>query len=157
MNQSIEVNTSKRHELTNFFSKRRHLIIDIIRAVLILLFVYASVSKLVDFKVFYGEINSQPFPNWMTAYLVWIIPSIEILIAIGLMFHKTKLISLYASFILMTIFTIYIGLILLYVFDRIPCSCGGVLKQLGWKEHFFFNLFFVLISLLASVLEKNRR
>jgi len=134
---------------------KRKIIIEIISSLLILLFLYASVSKWLAFKTFIGEMNNQPFPNWMTPYLVWIIPLIEVLIAVGLIFEKTRVPALYASFVLMTAFTIYTVAILLHAFQYVPCSCGGVIRKLTWPQHLFFNLFFVVISLLGIWLKKR--
>jgi hypothetical protein len=134
---------------------KRKIIIEIISSLLILLFLYASVSKWLAFKLFIGEMNNQPFPNWMTPFLVWSIPFIEVLIAVGLIFEKTRVQSFYASLTLMLAFTIYTVAILLHAFKYIPCSCGGVIRKLTWPQHLFFNLFFVGISLLGIILKKR--
>lgn len=134
---------------------KRKIIIEIISSLLILLFLYASVSKWLAFKTFIGDMNNQPFPNWMTPYLVIIIPVLEVLIAIGLIFEKTRVPALYASFVLMMAFTIYTVAVLSHAFKYIPCSCGGVIKKLTWPQHLFFNLFFVAISLLGIWLKKR--
>lgn len=134
---------------------KRKIIIEIISSLLILLFLYASVSKWLAFKTFIGEMNNQPFPNWMTPFLVWSIPFIEVLIAIGLIFEKTRVQSFYASLTLMLAFTIYTVAILLQAFKYIPCSCGGVIRKLTWPQHLFFNLFFVGISILGIILKKR--
>jgi putative oxidoreductase len=134
---------------------KRKIIIEIISSLLILLFLYASVSKWLDFKLFIGEMNNQPFPNWITPYLVWSIPFIEVIIAIGLIFEKTRTPALYASLVLMSAFTIYTVAILFHAFKYIPCSCGGVIRKLTWPQHLFFNLFFVGISLLGIVMKKR--
>ena len=134
---------------------KRKIIIEIISSLLILLFLYASVSKWLAFKTFIGDMNNQPFPNWMTPYLVYSIPVIEVLIAVGLIFEKTRVPALYASFVLMMAFTIYTVAVLSHAFRYVPCSCGGVIKKLTWPQHLFFNLFFVSISLLGIWLKKR--
>jgi putative oxidoreductase len=134
---------------------KRKIIIEIISSLLILLFLYASVSKWLAFKTFIGDMNNQPFPNWMTPYLVTIIPVAEVLIAVGLIFEKTRVPALYASFVLMMAFTIYTVAVLSHAFKYVPCSCGGVIKKLTWPQHLFFNLFFVGISLLGIWLKKR--
>lgn len=101
--------------------------------------------------------NNQPFPNWMTPFLVWGVPLIEVLIAVGLMFERTRTKALYASLILMSSFTIYTLTVLMHFFSYVPCSCGGVIKNLSWTQHLIFNLFFVVISLIAILLRKERR
>jgi hypothetical protein len=54
--------------------------------------------------------------------------------------------GLLASFGLMTVFTIYIAYMLL-TSSHLPCSCGGVISKLSWKEHLWLN---VLLSVLAA-------
>lgn len=136
---------------------KRKIIIEIISSLLILLFLYASVSKWLAWRTFIGEMNNQPFPNWMTPFLVWSIPFIEVIIAVGLIFEKTRVPALYASLALMSAFTIYTIVILLHAFKYIPCSCGGVIRKLTWPQHLFFNLFFVGIALLGIVLKKREQ
>ena len=141
--------------LIPFHIMKRKIIIEIISSLLILLFLYASVSKWLAFKTFIGDMNNQPFPNWMTPYLVTIIPVLEVLIAIGLIFEKTRVPALYASFILMMAFTIYTVAVLSHAFKYVPCSCGGVIKKLTWPQHLVFNLFFDAISLVGIWLKKR--
>src|SRR6185295_9105979 len=121
----------------------KKIILEIVSALLVLLFLYAGLSKFLTFKHFIGEMNNQPFPNWMTPYLVWSIPSIEILLVAGLIFDKTRKPALWGSFILMSLFTIYTATVLMHFFAYVPCSCGGVISKLSWPQHLVFNLFFV--------------
>ena len=134
---------------------RRKIIIEIISSLLILLFLYASVSKWLAFKSFVGDMNNQPFSNWMTPWLVWGIPSIEVLIVLLLIFDRTRLSGLYASLALMLAFTIYTAAVLLHSFKYVPCSCGGVIRKLTWPQHLVFNLFFVGISVVGIILIKR--
>ena len=134
---------------------KRKIIIELISSLLILLFLYASLSKWLAWRTFIGDMNNQPFPNWMTPFLVWTIPTIEVLIALALIFEKFRVKAFYASLFLMSAFTIYTVAILFHAFRYIPCSCGGVIRKLTWPQHLFFNLFFVGISLLGIILKKR--
>lgn len=125
------------------------LLVELISGLLILLFTYAAITKVAAFSTTLHEINNQVLPNWMTPYLAVAIPAAELLIVAGLLTRRYKLVALYASLVLMAVFTVYIGLALLNVYSRMPCSCGGVLKNMGWRTHFFFNLFYVAITLVA--------
>lgn len=135
---------------------KRKIILETICSLLILLFVYTASSKLVDLHKTYHEMDNQPFPNWMTPFLVWGISLAELCTAGLLIFEKTKKSGLWASLILMSVFTGYIVAILLHAFNRVPCSCGGVIKQLGWMNHLYFNLFFITISGIALILLQKR-
>jgi hypothetical protein len=48
----------------------------------------------------------------------------------------------------MTVFTLYLGYMLLFTPNR-PCVCGGVIKTMSWDQHIVFNCFFILLSLIA--------
>lgn len=135
--------------------RNKKLIIEIVVLLLVVLFLYTGVSKLVDFKGFTYELNNQPFPNSFTPLLRWLIPITEIAIVAALLFEKTRLIGLYSSLLLMTLFTIYTALVLFHVFEYVPCSCGGVIKYLTWPQHLLFNLVFVSITFIA-IKQHNR-
>lgn len=135
--------------------KSNKIFVELVCGLLILLFMYAGLTKVIAFKTTLHEINNQVLPDWATPYLAVGIPLIELLIVIGLLTERFKIAALYASLGLMTVFTIYIGLALLNVYSRMPCSCGGVLKKMGWETHFFFNLFYVSITILALWVNKK--
>lgn len=134
----------------------KKLLFEISTALLVLLFLYTAISKFLDFDVFRYEMNNQPFPNILTPFLVWLVPLAELAIVVCLLLDKTRLTGLYASLVIMSLFTIYTALVLLNVFEYVPCSCGGVIKQLKWPEHLVFNLFFVAISYTGIKLSKQQ-
>ena len=123
--------------------------LGIICFLLVLLFVYTAASKLMDMERFGRELRYQPFPKAWAVWLAWILPFMEILIAVLLFINQTRLLGLMGSFLLMSLFTGYTALVLAGVFSKIPCSCGGVIRQLSWPQHFAFNLFFVCISFIG--------
>ena len=134
---------------------KKQVALECICALLILLFLYASVSKFLDFKTFIGQINNQPLPNSWTPFLVWAIPLLEIGISVCLFFEYTRLIGLYASLFIMIVFTIYTGIVLLHFFPYVPCSCGGVIQKLTWGQHLFLNTFYVSLSILGIILQRR--
>jgi putative oxidoreductase len=127
----------------------RSIILTIIICLLIGLFVYTAVSKLIDPSIFLRDLNNQPFPKVFNPVLVWLIPLTEFFLAFLLLFNTTRLIGLIGSFYLMLLFTLYTAFVLLGLFNRTPCSCGGVIRWLSWEQHLFFNLFFVIISIIG--------
>ena len=135
---------------------KRQVVLECIAALLILLFLYASVSKFLDFKRFIDEMNNQPLPNSWTPFLVWGIPCLEIAISAALIFEYTRMLALYASLVLMTLFTIYAIMILAHFFPYVPCSCGGVIRKLTWPQHLALNLFYVALSVLGLVLQRRK-
>jgi putative oxidoreductase len=135
---------------------KRQVLLESISALLILLFLYASLSKFLDFQRFIGDMNNQPFPKSMTFFLVWGIPSLEIAIALALIAERTRLAGLYASAALLGLFTLYTGAILLHFFAYIPCSCGGLIRKLSWRQHLVFNLFFMALSVIGIILQQRK-
>lgn len=113
----------------------------IISILLALLFIYAGASKMLDFENFQVQLAQSPLLSAYAGMISYMIIAIEFIVAIALCMNSSRLIGLYASLGLMAGFTIYIYLILNYS-DFIPCSCGGILEKLGWKEHMVFNIFF---------------
>ena len=115
-------------------------------SLLIILWIYAAGSKLMEYNSFKHQLSMQHFPFNTAETLAWLLPSIEILIA-GLL-TATNIIKygLFASASLLIIFTIYITLIITGIYDKAPCSCGGVLSMLSWKSHLIFNISFLSIN-----------
>lgn len=125
-------------------------------AVLALLFFYTAVSKLLNMEEFGKQLANQNIPDWSVLPLIWLIPYGELVIALFLMFERTRWMGLYGSAFFMLLFTGYIALVLLNVFDRIPCNCAGITKSMSFLTHFFFNLFFLIISILAVRLHASK-
>lgn len=126
---------------------------QVISAAFILLWVYTAGSKLADFQSYRQEMSLQVFSPDFTAVLLYATPLIEILCAILLLFEKTNKLGLALSLLLMLAFTGYIMLIVSGYFPKKPCSCGGVLKAMGWKTHLIFNIFFLSASILSLFLK----
>lgn len=130
----------------------RHVIFKTITFLLIFLWVYAAVSKVSEFRHFKMQMRKQVFSVEVADMLVYLLPATEILVAGLLCLALTRIYGLVISAILLLSFSIYIALILGNVFGKIPCSCGGVLSQLGWGEHLLFNLVFLALTLNGLII-----
>lgn len=129
--------------------------IELISLLYILLFVYAAVSKLIDFENFQVQLGQSPLLSAFAGPIAWIVPIVEIVISGLLIFPKTRLIGLFAAFFLMVMFTAYI-LIILNFSSFVPCSCGGILEKMSWKTHKVFNIIFIMLAVAAILLiQKN--
>lgn len=130
---------------------KREAFLDIICSPLILLWTYAAVSKWLQLDVFITGLYNQPLPHWSVYPLGYLLPAFELLTAAALGWTRYRKMALWCSLALLTVFTLYIGAVLLHFFSRIPCSCGGLISSLSWKEHLWFNLFFWVLSFLGLV------
>lgn len=137
-------------------SMKRKIVPEIISFLLIVLFVYAAVSKMIEFKKFSVQIGKSPLLTDVAPFVAWFIPTIEIVASLLVAFPRTRLMGLYVSFTLMVMFTAYIVAILNFT-DDVPCSCGGVLEALGWTEHLIFNIVFIVLSVAAITLSSRKR
>ncbi|MES2875456.1 MAG: MauE/DoxX family redox-associated membrane protein [Bacteroidota bacterium] len=123
--------------------------LEIISGLLAAMFFYASFSKLSNYEKAERDMKNQIFPQPIAELLTWLIPLIEILVVLLLLFPQTRKTALWASLALLIVFTAYIALIMTGIFGRIPCSCGGILQHMSYGTHLLFNLFFICISLLG--------
>lgn len=127
-------------------NKKKAITLEIICFLFILLFVYAAVTKLMDYQKFMTQIGQSPLLTDFAGTLAWLVPGGELVIAGMLAVSRLRQVGLYAGFSLMVMFTAYIAVILQMDAGSIPCSCGGVLEALGWTEHLIFNIAFVIMG-----------
>jgi len=132
----------------------KKIVLDIISFLFIVLFAYAAFSKLFEYELFRAQIGKSPMITQYAPFLAWAVPGVEILICILLLFPRTRLIGFYSSFTLMYLFTGYIFMMLTFS-PYVPCSCGGVLSGMGWKEHLYFNAAFTLLA-VAGIYFNNK-
>jgi uncharacterized membrane protein YphA (DoxX/SURF4 family) len=132
---------------------KKKTVVDVITYLFIILFIYASVNKLVDYENFSTELGKSPLLTAFAGWVAWMVPVVELLVVVLLTMPKWCLAGLYAAFSLMTMFTAYIVAILRFS-DYVPCSCGGVLQNMTWNQHLVFNIAFVLLALAGIILHE---
>lgn len=113
---------------------------------LLALWIPVSIDKFINFEVFRNGLVRQPFSDTFAHLLAYLLPFSEVLIVALLLFDPLRKYGMMLSLGLMMIFTAYIGIALAGAWEQLPCGCGSVISGLNWKQHFFFNLFFLLVS-----------
>jgi amino acid transporter len=126
-------------------------------ALLVVLFVYTALSKLLDIDTFRKQMLNQPLPETLKQNLVWLVPVSEITTSIFLVIRPLRLYGFVLAFTVMLAFILYVSLILAKAFSYIPCSCGGVLSAMSWQMHLIFNIFFTLLAFTGFLIERKRR
>jgi putative oxidoreductase len=124
-------------------------ICPVIEFLLILLWIYAALSKLLSFDEFKGQMYNQTFSRGISGLLIYFLPPLELTAAVLLILNRTRMAGLVLSLVLMASFTVYISLVLLNFWSRVPCSCGGIFQKMGWKPHLWINLFFLALITIA--------
>lgn len=133
----------------------RKLIVDAAVFMYILLFVYAALTKLLEYQKFAIQIGQSPMLTDHATLLAWAIPFLELAISTLLIIPFTRFVGLHAAFGMMVMFTTYIILASRFS-DYVPCSCGGVLESMTWTQHLIFNVFISLLGLAAIMLHPRR-
>ncbi len=127
-----------------------------IRLLLIWLYSYVAFSKWFAFQRFVRDMHNQPFARWLADTLIGVLPPLELAVAVLLLFPRLVTWGFRLSVLLMGAFTLYVGAVLLRLFDRVPCACGGFLSGLGWGQHGAVNLVLLGVSVAGWYLHKNR-
>jgi hypothetical protein len=135
---------------------KKEILIEIIIMPLVAMFLYASISKYLDFAAFQRAMHNQPFPFWLATFFIWTVPPVEIVTAIGLMAERTRSLALYIFLVVMGLFTLYVTSVVLHIFPETPCPCGKLIKLLGWKQHLLFNVTFLALAIWAIRLRTRR-
>ena len=127
---------------------------ELTAALLILLFMYTAINKLIDIDNFNNTLMGSPYLRSNAAVLSLAIPITEILISILLFIPGSRSVGLLYSSVLMCIFSLYVGFMILFSNGSLPCSCGGIIQQMSWNQHLIFNILFTLLSLVAWRIKK---
>jgi hypothetical protein len=112
---------------------------------LVFMWVYAAVSKWVVVKHFRIQLSQMPWIAGAGDVLVWLVPTVEIIIALLLICEPLRKKGALLSMLLLIVFTGYIATVVRYA-PQVPCSCGGIISTLSWNAHIVFNIFFLLLS-----------
>lgn len=123
-------------------------VIETIIILNIVLFLYTGIAKIQDFTLFKGQLAENPLLASSSKAIAILLPLIEFIIVVMLAIPRWRLKGLQITFGLMVLFTGYIAL-LLATSDHLPCSCGGIIEQLSWKQHLLFNGIFIGLDAFA--------
>ena len=121
-------------------------IADIIPSLLILLYSYTVTSKILQLTLFQNTMK-QVFGS-SGPFIGIVIILAEVFISLLLLFPNTIKKGLFLSLMLLSSFTIYLIYMVLF-YPHLPCSCGGVISGMSWKQHIFFNCAFIIGNVFA--------
>jgi len=129
--------------------------VNVIVFLFILLFAYTAFSKLTGMFSFQFALRESPLLGNYYLPVSWAVPFSELIICLLLAVPRYRLRGLYYATALMLLFTIYI-VCMIALIPTLPCSCGGVIKLMSWRQHVLFNSFFITLGLCGIILEKNQ-
>lgn len=117
------------------------------------LYMYTASSKLWKMETFIKGIADIPYIGNYAQLIGWDVVQLEILLAIGLIIPRFQRKALWASTMLMGVFTLYLALMMSFVPDHL-CDCGGVIESMGWNTHLAFNILWLILG-IWSIRQKN--
>lgn len=133
---------------------KKSTLVEIIAHLFIILFLYTGIAKLMEFDVFQEQLAESPVLAFAAPFIAWALPISEFIISLLLFFPRFRLKGLYASLIIMILFTAYV-ITILSIDKELPCSCGGIIEALSWTGHLIFNSSFVLLAILAIRIQRK--
>lgn len=130
---------------------------EVIIILLIVVFAYPGMNKLLEIKKFEEQLSFSPLlPEAITPYLAWIIPILLISLAGLLLITRIRPLVLKAYIGLMGLFTLYI-IAILTVASFIPCSCIGFSDRLSWQQQLIMNVIVLILSLFTLSFRKETK
>ncbi|TMI89600.1 MAG: hypothetical protein E6H08_16230 [Bacteroidetes bacterium] len=136
-------------------SLRNNTFIEIISVLFIFLFTYTSLTKLMNTAGFIAALKRSPMLANSAAIIAWTIILAELIVVLLLLYSPLRAIGFITSFILMLSFTVYIGYMIATA-SSLPCSCGGILQELSWKNHFLLNIGLTILAALGLYLQRKK-
>lgn len=117
----------------------------------ILLFMYTAISKLLAFDVTLFDMRRNPILGNMSLFWSVSVPVAEIIVSILLFVSATRLVGLWATLILIIGFTVYVGMLLVSNY-QLPCTCGGIFRELSWTQHLYVNIGLTILVIIGILL-----
>ena len=118
-----------------------------------LLFILAAGIQFMHLDKFEAQLAEFPIFSSFSLTLSWLIPTIEIAIAVLLFKRKTKLLGLYVTSFWFVFFSFYV-MFLLTASTYVPCACGHSFFTMSWVNQLLFNTVCILISAAALAFNK---
>lgn len=131
--------------------KYRKVTVVVICWIFFILFVYTGVLKYIDFKITEYDVHRYPLLYRYSTEMAYYFPAVEILVAFLVVIDQTRTVGLWVSTVLMGLLTWYVSVVL-SADKGLPCSCGGLIRELNWHQHLYFNIILTIISLIGAVL-----
>lgn len=134
----------------------RKILSEVFIYLIALLWLYTSVYKFLQIENSINQLSESPLVAPYAVLLGYGLPILEITLFVTLLINRTRTVALWGSGILLTLFTLYILVGLVFFRSDMPCICGGIISGLSWKNHIYFNLFFIFLSAFTLYLRKRQ-
>lgn len=130
-------------------------IAEIISGLFIFLFTYTSLTKLMDRSDLITTLKRSPLLPEQAVIIAWMIILAELMVVLLLLYSSLRTIGFIATLILMLFFTVYVGYMIVSA-SSLPCSCGGILQAISWKDHFLLNIALTILAAVGLFLQRKK-
>lgn len=121
-----------------------------------LMWAAAAFGKLKDLDDFRYQLGESPLLQGFEETAKWTVPYGELLLAIVLINPTTRLLALYTSVFLLSLFIVYIITLLQFSYYDIPCACSGFAQGLSWEGHLVFNAAFMSLAISGIFIDERK-
>lgn len=141
-----------------FLKRNSDTVIFVIAVLILAMFLYTGFDKIRHMAAFKAELYASPLDliAQNSKLIAYVIPWMEIVACLLLLFPKTQYLGFMVSLMLFLSFTIYIAA-LFNIDKKMPCSCGGIISYLSWKQHLVVNIIYVFVTAVATVMTYRSR
>ena len=129
-------------------------LIEVTAYLLVFLFVYTALSKWFTYDIYLYDLTRSPELGRFALPISILIPGSELLAAVLLIMPSKRKWGFMLSLLLMTMFTLYVAYVLIFA-ESLPCTCGGIIRDLTWPQHLVFNIFFTFLAALGVLYYKR--
>lgn len=138
-------------------NKNINIIYGLLRIMMLLFWIYVGIDKVWQLNAFKIALTQQPIISYFAPVLFWLLPVLEVSLGLLLAFPSQKVQSWgwEASILLISVFTVYIALGVLDVYEQKPCMCSSFLSNVSWNTHLVINSVILALSILGWVLNKS--
>ena len=122
----------------------------------VLLRSYAAISKIIVFRNFRSQLGQSPgleaYPGLVASGLIFLQ-----LLAIGMICYRSyRLLGLWMTFGIVTVFTGYNGFILMGS-NNLPCTCIGLSEKMTWNGNLNINMGLMITARVGIISMKAGR
>jgi len=135
---------------------KKTIFLEIMCGLFTCLFLYTGTMKLIDHNTFVYDLGRDPMIGKpLATFTSFALPVVELAVVALILIPKTQKWGIYSTIMLMLSFTVYVRWMINNPTRH--CTCGGVLRQMTWRQHFWFNVLFTSIALLTAILYNRNR
>ena len=117
-----------------------------------LVLIYTGIEKVMDpVSINYSLINSELFSDSQALTIGSLIPWVEILIGVSILFRQFTVIGLICSIVILILFSSYSFYIFFQFGEEGYCGCTNLFKAIDFKSHMMINVFLLSGSVVKLV------